>query len=49
MEVIRDDYWLQFNDLFNYTEDTSPTQPQIIGGNYSPEIALKPWLWLHHN
>ena len=48
-EVIRDDYWLQFNDLFNYIEDTSRTQPQSIGGNYFPEIALKPRLWLHHN
>ena len=47
--IRRDDYWLQFNDLFNYTEDTAPTQPQSVGGNYSPEIALKPRLDIHHN
>ena len=40
--IRRDDYW--FNGLFNYTEDTSPTQPQSVGGNYSPEIAPKPRL-----
>ena len=47
--IRRDDYWLQFNGLFNYTEDTSPTQPQGIGGNYSSEIALKPQLDIHHD
>ena len=34
----------RFNGLFNYTEDTYRTHPQIVGENYSPEIALKPRL-----
>ena len=28
--------------------DTSPTRPQSVGGNYTPESALKPRLDLHH-
>ena len=35
-EVIRDYYWLQFNSLFNYTEDTTPTHPQSVGTELIP-------------
>ena len=39
----RDNSWLQFNGFIQTNRGTaSPTQPQSVGGNYSPVNALKP-------
>ena len=39
----RDNSWLQFNGFIQTNRGTaSPTQPQCVGGNYSPANALKP-------
>ena len=39
----RDNSWLQFNGFIQTNRGTaSPTQPQSVGGNYSPTNALRP-------
>ena len=45
----RDNSWLQFNRLFNNRGTASPTQPQSVGGNYSPASALKPRILTYMN
>ena len=45
----RDNSWLQFNRLFNNRGTASPTQPQSVGGNYSPASALKPHILTYIN
>ena len=38
----RNNSWLQFNRLFNNRGTASPTRPQSVGGNCTPESAVKP-------
>ena len=45
----RENSWLQFNRLFNNRGTASPTQPQSVGGNYSPASALKPRILTYIN
>ena len=45
-----DNSWLQFNLVYsNNTGTASPTQPQSVGGNYSPGNALKPRILTYIN
>ena len=45
----RNNSWLQFNRLFNNRGAASPTRPQSVGGNYSPESALRPRILTYIN
>ena len=45
----RDNSWLQLNRLFNNRGTASPTQPQSVGGNYSPASTLKPRILTYIN
>ena len=46
----RDNAWLQFNGFIQTNWGTaSPTQPQSVGGNYSPTSALMPRILTHIN
>ena len=46
----RDNSWLQFNVFIQTNWGTAaPTQPQSVGGNYSPANALKPRILTYIN